>query len=97
VLVVDVFIGLVLLGLALTAAAVVLPLWGAAIVVVGLLTGVVGGAEWALVRAGALRCPRLSPPLRRALDRLLHPLPRQADPTPLGAPAPELPSGPPHL
>ena len=97
VLVVDVFIGLVLVGLALTAAAVVLPLWGAAIVVVGLLTGVVGGAEWALVRAGALPCPRLSPPLRRALDRLLHPLPRRPDPTPLGAPAPEPPSGPPDL
>ena len=97
-LVVDVFIALVLLGLALTAGAVVLPLWGAAIVVVGLLTGVVGGAEWALVRAGALRCPRLSPPLRRALDRLLHPLPlRPRDPPPPGLPTPLPPSGSPDV
>jgi hypothetical protein len=87
VLVADVFIALVLLGVALTVAAVVLPLWVVAIAVVGLLAGVVHGAEWALVRAGALGCPRLSPPLRRTLDRLLHPLPpRPPDPTPPGTP-----------
>jgi hypothetical protein len=96
VLVADVFIGLALLAVALTVAAVVLPLWLVAIVLVGLLTGVVHGAEWALVRAGALRCPRLSPPLRRALDRLLHPLPpRPPDPPPPGIPTPFSPSGPP--
>ena len=77
-LVFDVLIGLVLLALALTAMVVVLPLWVVAIALVGLLTGVVHGAEWALVRAGALRRPRLAPPLRRALNRLLHPLPPRA-------------------
>jgi hypothetical protein len=88
VLVADVFIGLVLLAVALTVAAVVLPLWTVAIAVVGLLAGVVHGAEWALVRVGALRWPRLSPPLRRALDRLLHPLP----PRPSDAPQPGIPT-----
>ena len=98
VLVADVFIGLVLLAVALTVAAVVLPLWLVATAVVGLLAGVVHGAEWALVRAGALRCPRLSPPLRRALDRLLHPLPpRPPDPQPPGIPTPFSPSGPPDV
>jgi hypothetical protein len=75
VLVVDIFVGLALLALALAGAAVILPLWGAAIAVVGLLTAVVGGAEWVLRRTGATHRQRLTPPLRRALHRLLHPLP----------------------
>ena len=93
VLVADVFIGLVLLAVALTAVAVALPLWVAAVAVVGLLTGIVHGVEWALVRAGALQRRRLSPPLWRVLDRLLHPLPpRPPEPTP-DAPASSPPSG----
>ncbi len=75
VLVVDVIVGLALLALVLTAAAVILPLWVVALAVAGLLTAVVGAAEWVLWRAGALRWRRLTPPLRRTLHRLLDPLP----------------------
>jgi hypothetical protein len=75
VLVIDIFVGLALLALVLGGAAIVLPLWGAAIGVVGVLTVVVGSAEWVLWRIGAMQHPRVTPPLRRALHRLLHPLP----------------------
>jgi predicted lysophospholipase L1 biosynthesis ABC-type transport system permease subunit len=75
VLVIDIFVGLALVALVLAAAGIILPLWGAAIGVVGVLTVVVGGAEWVLWRVGAMHHPRVSPPLRRALHRLLRPLP----------------------
>ena len=75
VLVIDIFVGLALLVLVLAAAGIILPLWGAAIGVVGLLTVVVGSAEWVLWRIGATHHPRVTPPLRRALHRLLRPLP----------------------
>ena len=89
VLVIDVVVGLALLALVLTAAAVILPLWVVALAVVGLLTAVVGVAEWVLWRAGALRWRRLTPPLRRTLHRLLHPLPARQPPD--GTPEPSVP------
>jgi hypothetical protein len=89
VLVIDVAVGLALVALVLTAAAVILPLWVVALAVVGLLTAVVGVAEWVLWRAGALRSRRLTPPLRRTLHRLLHPLPARQPPD--GTPEPSVP------
>jgi hypothetical protein len=75
VLVIDIFVGLALVVLVLAAAGLILPLWGAAIGVVGLLTVVAGSAEWVLWRVGAMPHPRVTPRLRRALHRLLRPLP----------------------
>ena len=89
VLVIDVIVGLALVAIVLTTAAVILPLWVVALAVVGLLTAVVGVAEWVLWRAGALRWRRLTPPLRRTLHRLLHPLPARQPPD--GTPEPSVP------